>query len=189
MDLRTEKTEKSIRAAFLALRRQKPLEKITVKELCQRAAIHKSTFYAHYADLYALSDALETEVVERVIFDIRHPELIFEQPAQFTRELFQGYLAQDDQIQILFSGSRAGRMVEKVEEGLKRLVFRQRPESAQDGAMHLFLSYVVYGGYFAYAKNRELDGEQAVELIGRLAENSRAALNRRSAQPERERDT
>lgn len=59
MDLRTAKTERAIRSAFLELRAKKPLERITVKELCQRAEIHKSTFYDHYEDLYALSDALE----------------------------------------------------------------------------------------------------------------------------------
>ena len=91
MDLRVKKTERSIQQAFLDLRRQKPLEKITVKELCQRADIHKSTFYSHYEDLYALSDALETQVVEQVIFGLHHPEYVFERPAQFIRELFQGY--------------------------------------------------------------------------------------------------
>ena len=136
MDLRVKKTEGSIQQAFLDLRRQKPLEKITVKELCQRAAIHKSTFYGHYEDLYALSDALETQVVEQVIFGLRHPEYVFERPAQFTRELFQGYRAQDERIQILFSGSRSGRMVEKVEESVKQLVFRQHPEYARLSQLH-----------------------------------------------------
>ena len=51
MDLRVTKTQRAIRAAFLELREKKPLEKITVKELCQRAEIHKSTFYDHYADV------------------------------------------------------------------------------------------------------------------------------------------
>ena len=34
MDIRIEKTEKAIKNAFLELRAKKPLEKITVKELC-----------------------------------------------------------------------------------------------------------------------------------------------------------
>ena len=78
MDLRVTKTQRAIRAAFLELREKKPLEKITVKELCQRAEIHKSTFYDHYADVYALSDALETQVVESVLQGLTHPEYLFE---------------------------------------------------------------------------------------------------------------
>ena len=54
MDIRIEKTERAIKQAFMALRAQKPLEKIKVKELCDLANINKSTFYAHYQDIYAL---------------------------------------------------------------------------------------------------------------------------------------
>ena len=37
MDLREKKTLRAIRTAFLQLRGQRPLEKITVKELCELA--------------------------------------------------------------------------------------------------------------------------------------------------------
>ena len=45
----------------MELRAQKPLEKIKVKELCDLACINKSTFYAHYQDIYALANAMEDE--------------------------------------------------------------------------------------------------------------------------------
>mgnify|MGYP000329139790 CR=1 FL=1 len=64
------KTKGSIVNAFLSLRAKKPLEKITVKELCQLARINKSTFYTHYPDIFALSYALEGEVVEAILADI-----------------------------------------------------------------------------------------------------------------------
>ena len=65
MDLRIEKTEKAIKNAFMELRSKKPLEKISVRELCTLACINKSTFYSHYEDIYQLSDALETRSEER----------------------------------------------------------------------------------------------------------------------------
>ena len=67
MDIRIEKTERAIRNAFLELRAAKPLEKITVKELCSLACINKSTFYSHYEDIYALSQMLESETITTVI--------------------------------------------------------------------------------------------------------------------------
>ena len=45
MDLRVKKTRRSIINAFLMLRANKPLEKITVKELAELAMINKATFY------------------------------------------------------------------------------------------------------------------------------------------------
>ena len=67
LDIRIEKTERAIKQAFMELRREKPVEKIRVKELCDRACINKSTFYAHYQDIYALANAMEDEMVHAVV--------------------------------------------------------------------------------------------------------------------------
>lgn len=41
-----------IRRAFTTLLRQKPIQSISVKELCELAEINRGTFYAHYTDIY-----------------------------------------------------------------------------------------------------------------------------------------
>ena len=87
MDLRVEKTKRSIINAFLKLRSQKPLEKITVKELASLAEINKATFYLHYHDIYDLSETLEREVVQSTLNSIQHPEAIFRNNRSFVREL------------------------------------------------------------------------------------------------------
>lgn len=61
MDLRVEKTIKSIFNTFLEMRAKKPLEKISVTELSNKAMINKATFYLHFKDIYDLSDCLESE--------------------------------------------------------------------------------------------------------------------------------
>ncbi len=61
-DLRVKLTEAMLTDAFLELRREKPLGKITVRELCERAGIGRGTFYAHYCDVYDLNDKLESEL-------------------------------------------------------------------------------------------------------------------------------
>ena len=111
MDLRIVKTKKAIINAFLALRAKRPLEKITVKELCEMAMVNKSTFYSHYGDIYELSDTLENEVVLSVIQSMDHSEYIWENTGEFTRQLVLGYLSQDHLIQILFSDSRSSLFV------------------------------------------------------------------------------
>ena len=63
MDLRIQKTRQNIFQAFIELREKYPLEKITVKELTERAQISKQTFYLHYRDLLAVVE----ELVELVI--------------------------------------------------------------------------------------------------------------------------
>ena len=170
MDLRTEKTENAIKNAFIQLRAKKALEKITIKELCESARIHKSTFYSHYQDIYELSDSLENEVVMSVIDSMDHPEYIVENSGEFTRELLFGYLSQDHLIQILFSDNRSSLLVSKIERALKELVFEKYPELRLDPVSNMGLTFAIYGGYYAYAqgKNQGRDPGLVVSVLQEL---------------------
>ena len=58
------KNKKAIQKAFADLLLEKnDINKITVKEIVERADISKSTFYAHYQDIYAVEEELEIEVI------------------------------------------------------------------------------------------------------------------------------
>jgi len=56
-----------IRQAFMDLIQEKPIDKITVTDLVRRAEINRSTFYAHYADVRALIQELENELIQQCI--------------------------------------------------------------------------------------------------------------------------
>ena len=58
-DHRTRVTKLLIRRAFLDLLGQKPIQSITVKELCAQAGINRGTFYSHYTDIYDLLGQME----------------------------------------------------------------------------------------------------------------------------------
>lgn len=183
MDLRVEKTKRGIVNAFLELRAKKPLEKITVKELCQRAMIHKSTFYSHYADVYALSETLEREVVASILEGIAKPEAVFEDPAAFTRELMLGYLAQENLLATLFSGDASGRLARRLEESIKALAFSAYPQYRDDPARNTALSYCIHGGYHTFLENKRYGAETVAPLIAQL---SRAGMELGRPAPARE---
>ncbi|MGN0077241.1 MAG: TetR/AcrR family transcriptional regulator [Coriobacteriales bacterium] len=50
MDLRVERTYKSLTEAFTEMLEGSPYEAITVAALCERAMIRRTTFYKHFAD-------------------------------------------------------------------------------------------------------------------------------------------
>jgi len=60
--LRVIKTIEGIKSAFEELICQKDFEKITVKELSEKARINKKTFYHYYADLYDLLAEMQVEL-------------------------------------------------------------------------------------------------------------------------------
>lgn len=63
-DARVRYTKMRIRESFLQCLREKPLNKVTVKEICVRAEINRATFYTHYADPFDLMEQIETEALE-----------------------------------------------------------------------------------------------------------------------------
>lgn len=170
MDLRIEKTERGIKNSFIELRSKKPLEKITVRELCELACINKSTFYSHYRDIYDLADSLENELVSSIINSISHPEYIMEYPAEFTKELFLAYLSQNSLAMILFSGSRRNNLVDRIETSIKELVFGKYPDYRDDTVWNIVLSYCIQGAYHTFQRNREGDMNTLIEVIGDITE-------------------
>ena len=53
-DLRIIKTKKVIYEALIDLMKEKTFEEIKVSDICNKALINRSTFYAHYEDKYEL---------------------------------------------------------------------------------------------------------------------------------------
>ena len=62
-DQRTRLTKMLIRQALTALLHQKPIQSISIRELCEQAGINRGTFYAHYRDIYDLLGQIEQEML------------------------------------------------------------------------------------------------------------------------------
>jgi len=63
-DRRIRKTKKAFYAALIELLKENELRNIGVQELCDLADSHRSTFYYHYSDIYALYDELESKILD-----------------------------------------------------------------------------------------------------------------------------
>ncbi len=69
-DRRTKYTKNVIRQALFDLMKTKPVNKITVTDICKSADINRSTFYSHYEDVYDLLNIIQNELFENVIFTL-----------------------------------------------------------------------------------------------------------------------
>ena len=65
-DLRTKKTKKLLRESLESLLRDKSLDDITVKEICEHASINRVTFYDHYFN----KEELHNEIISQIEHDI-----------------------------------------------------------------------------------------------------------------------
>ena len=172
LDIRIEKTERAIKQAFMELRAQKPLEKIRVKELCDLACINKSTFYAHYQDIYALATLLEDEMVEVVVASL--PNLTASDVSQRTewlaREMFHAFMLHQKEIHILFADSRQGLFINRVEQALCKCISQEDPSFENDLVRKVVLSFCVQGCYYTFMGYcDQMDEKRLVSLLAAIA--------------------
>ena len=59
-------TKENIIEAFWNIYADKPLEKITIQELMDKAGYHRSVFYVYFRDIYDLLEQEENEIINRL---------------------------------------------------------------------------------------------------------------------------
>jgi len=62
-DRRIRKTKTAFYKALIQLLKKDELRNISIQELCDLADSHRSTFYYHYADIYALYEEMENRIL------------------------------------------------------------------------------------------------------------------------------
>ena len=60
---KTKYTQTALKDSLIELMREKPISRITIKELCEKADINRTTFYAHYTDQFQLLKNIEDETL------------------------------------------------------------------------------------------------------------------------------
>ena len=168
MDLRIERTRKCIKDAFIELRKRKPLEKITVKELSTLACINKATFYSHYNDIYDLSEQLENETISSILEKIPHIDCLISNPPLAIGELTSALVQNKKITDILFSGSRSGLYGIRLESAIKAQIFKQYPAYQDNLRWNMILTFLIQGGFHAYTSYQGTDVSEAEKILCEL---------------------
>ena len=74
MDHRIRVTHTLVKEALYKIIQTKPVQEITVKELCFEANINRTTFYAHFQSVQDLIEKLESELWVELLILIKHSE-------------------------------------------------------------------------------------------------------------------
>lgn len=63
---RRQATRERIEKVFISLLQTREIAQISVSDICKQAPCNRSTFYANYADVYALADTLRERLEQEV---------------------------------------------------------------------------------------------------------------------------
>lgn len=83
----SRRSRRMIRQAFQELLEEREFSKISVTDIVERADLNRSTFYAHYPDIYGIVDEMQEEIMERNMELFRQIEFrnILKDPKPYMR--------------------------------------------------------------------------------------------------------
>lgn len=66
-DKRVRYTKLFLKESLIKLLKEKPISRITIKELCENAEINRATYYAHYSDQFDQLKQIEEELISGIL--------------------------------------------------------------------------------------------------------------------------
>lgn len=119
----TQKTKTKLRETFWELYQEKPIEKISVREIIEKAHFNRSTFYEYYPDIYAVLNEIEEELFDGLFgnktqlildYSLSLDELIY--------EVAQNYRKHQKYLKVLLGKNGDPQFLDKIKEHLKSLL-------------------------------------------------------------------
>lgn len=181
-DRRTKYTLDAIKKAFVDALLRQPINKITVRDICQAADINRGTFYLHYQDIYALLEALELECADELIAIIQQPHNVFTGDfTAFMLNLLQYFEENPHTELILQHPASTGKGIQRVIDFTYQQYVSQWPQygKVSESEIDCMMNYTWYGVLHAQRKWQESGAckkEEFVTIIARLLEHGFSAF-------------
>lgn len=90
-DLRVIKTKKNLYECILSIMSNKEFEDIKVSDICEKALINRSTFYAHFSDKYELLQSLIFDLTNE-LKETLNKNQNFENPKEYYMKMINLFL-------------------------------------------------------------------------------------------------
>ena len=151
----SKKTKNLIKDTFaVMLAEKKELSKINVSELVKRANINRSTFYAHYDDIYGVAEEYENELVDNFFSNAK---LLEDNNLDlFITSFFDYIRSNDDNYKMLCKSNEVLFAVRKLIDILSdQLInlYNSTPKTRDDKFVELEIYIFVEGTLFEYIKS------------------------------------
>jgi AcrR family transcriptional regulator len=132
VDLRVRRTHKLLWEALLAELSERPFEEITVSAICERAMVHRTTFYKHYEDKYDLLEKGVRNIYASLIGGGEHlPPSAYSpaHPPPYFVRLFEHAAEHERFYRLMLAGAGVHRFQQLLRDSIVQFASTQRADS------------------------------------------------------------
>lgn len=164
--------KETIAAAFVALSQEKPIDKITVKDLVERCGISRQAFYYHFQDIL---DVMEWSI-RQIVNGALQSSLRAQTPQQSVEAFIRISAEHERLLDRLWSSQRHAQVerifVDAMRSSIRQVITAKRPDlmlNHQDLEVALnFYAYGLAGAVFENCKSGAVDTALLSDKLCRL---------------------
>ena len=177
IDRRIRKTKALLRSGLTDLMKQKPVNKITVKELADYVDINRGTFYLHHKDIFDLLSSIESELMQELkdVFDKYNFEKQQIEPLLFLTDIFHFLDHNAEIVTVLLSSNGDILFIDQMKEFVKEKCLNNwmHTYSVSDPIQYeYFYAFIINGiiGLFQawLERNRKESPEEIAHMAKRI---------------------
>jgi len=181
---KTALTKAALTTAFWELYKDKPITKISIKDITDRAGYYRSTFYFYFSDVYAILEQIEDDILKN--WELMISEVL----EQGKQELLLGmvtafYERNGEYMSVLLSPNGDPTFQQKIKDTMRPKMFSQFMSSDKDVKMLMIFEFMISGvlAYITewYRNAKHISAKDAVILLQTLASESIATVMFRHA--------
>ncbi len=164
---RSQMTRLLLRTAFIELMQEKSPGKITIRELCERADLNRSTFYLHYTDPADLLLDIEQDVLAKTALAMKD---IHTDP-QTVRQVrtFLEYVQQNDMtFRTLLCRDDSERFRREFVKELRQIMAPNLPEYGGGRRAQYTLSFLMFGSLYVVIEWMQAGYPESAEQVARM---------------------
>lgn len=170
MGVKISKTEQLIYDSFYKLRKNNPINKIKVTDVCDGANVNRSTFYEYFNDVYDLTSKLERLMIIDSFKDFDKQEIIYCKPYEFLTD-FNNRLNKYMKELTLLGKGRERELMFNIEDEIDNLF-------ESDNDKKNLISFIIGGSIHVLEKNKLFDKDYDYENVNKqLEELSKSILS------------
>ncbi len=119
---RVTETKDKIRNAFFELYAEKKIDRISIKEITDKAQLNRGTFYVYYKDIYDLLDKTEDELIGELVVKLREliPRILREENLDQFFPPLEFYQRYSKFLKILLGANGDPNFIHKIKTILKK---------------------------------------------------------------------
>ena len=168
-DRRTAMTRRMLKDALIEMLKEKDIYHISIRELCERADVNRTTFYKYYGSQFDLLTDMENDLLFFLAGLVKDPEADTVKAIETACAYLENHLEFARQI---FNNNVDPAFPQKVfsMESVKKAVMKKCDDRQEENALDYLYDYMTYGAYRVVCVwLNKRDRESPREIAGILA--------------------